>query len=49
MSDQMLILIALAGIFLLLFLVIRTKLHAFVALLVVSLIVGILQECLLVM
>ncbi|WP_208591095.1 GntP family permease [Gracilibacillus suaedae] len=42
MSDQMLILIALAGIFLLLFLVIRTKLHAFVALLVVSLIVGIL-------
>ncbi|MDX8047566.1 gluconate:H+ symporter [Gracilibacillus sp. S3-1-1] len=42
MSDQMLILIALAGIFLLLFLVIRTKLHAFVALLLVSLIVGIL-------
>ncbi|WP_062049834.1 GntP family permease [Bacillus sp. JCM 19034] len=42
MSDQMLILIALAGIFLLLFLVIRTKLHAFVALLLVSLIVGVL-------
>ncbi|KAB8137825.1 gluconate transporter [Gracilibacillus oryzae] len=42
MSDQMLILIAIAGIFLLLFLVIKTKLHAFVALLVVSLIVGIL-------
>jgi Gnt-I system low-affinity gluconate transporter len=42
MSDQMLILVALAGIFLLLFLVIRTKLHAFVALLLVSLIVGIL-------
>ncbi|CAM4435685.1 GntP family permease [Paenibacillus tarimensis] len=41
MSDQMLILIAMAGIFLLLFLVIRTKLHAFVALLLVSLIVGI--------
>lgn len=42
MSDQMLILVALAGISLLLFLVIRTKLHAFVALLLVSLIVGIL-------
>ncbi len=42
MSDQLLILVALAGIFLLLFLVIRTKLHAFVALLLVSLIVGIL-------
>ncbi|MGM0875633.1 MAG: GntP family permease [Bacillota bacterium] len=42
MSDQMLILVALAGIFLLLYLVIRTKLHAFVALLLVSLIVGIL-------
>ncbi|SDI31415.1 GntP family permease [Alteribacillus bidgolensis] len=42
MSDQMLILVAVAGIFLLLFLVIRTKLHAFVALLLVSLIVGIL-------
>jgi Gnt-I system low-affinity gluconate transporter len=41
MSDQMLILVALAGIFLLLFLVIKTKLHAFVALLLVSLIVGI--------
>ncbi|PMC39084.1 gluconate transporter [Bacillus sp. UMB0899] len=42
MSDQMLILVALAGIFLLLFLVIRTKLHAFVSLLLVSLIVGVL-------
>ncbi|KHF40077.1 GntP family permease [Halalkalibacter okhensis] len=42
MTNQLLILIALAGIFLLLFLVIRTKLHAFVALLLVSLIVGIL-------
>ncbi|MCP3031708.1 GntP family permease [Halobacillus sp. A1] len=41
MSDVSLILIAMAGIFLLLFLVIRTKLHAFVALLLVSLIVGI--------
>ncbi|MGY0693381.1 GntP family permease [Virgibacillus sp. FSP13] len=41
MSGSMLILIALAGIFLLLFLVIRTKLHAFVALLLVSLLVGI--------
>lgn len=41
MSDSMLILVALAGIFLLLFLVIKTKLHAFVALLLVSLIVGI--------
>jgi Gnt-I system low-affinity gluconate transporter len=41
MSDQMLILVALAGIFLLLFLVIKTKLHAFVSLLLVSLIVGI--------
>lgn len=37
----MLIMVALAGIFLLLFLVIRTKLHAFVALLLVSLLVGI--------
>ncbi|WP_106495895.1 GntP family permease [Lentibacillus sp. Marseille-P4043] len=41
MSGSTLILIALAGIFLLLFLVIRTKLHAFVALLLVSLLVGI--------
>ncbi|MFC7321781.1 gluconate:H+ symporter [Halobacillus campisalis] len=41
MSDVSLIFIAMAGIFLLLFLVIRTKLHAFVALLLVSLIVGI--------
>ncbi|MCA0981237.1 gluconate:H+ symporter [Exiguobacterium aestuarii] len=40
MSGSTLILIALAGIFLLLFLVIRTKLHAFVSLLLVSLIVG---------
>lgn len=42
MSDHMLILVALTGISLLLFLVIRTKLHAFVALLLVSLLVGIL-------
>ncbi|MGY3715727.1 GntP family permease [Sutcliffiella cohnii] len=42
MADHLLLLIALAGIFLLLFLVMRTKLHAFVALLLVSLIVGIL-------
>ncbi|MGB6407582.1 MAG: gluconate:H+ symporter, partial [Planococcus donghaensis] len=41
MSGSMLIMVALAGIFLLLFLVIRTKLHAFVALLLVSLLVGI--------
>ncbi|MGM0843768.1 MAG: GntP family permease [Bacillota bacterium] len=41
MSDSMLILIAVAGIFLLLFLVIKTKLHAFVALLLVSLVVGV--------
>lgn len=41
MGDISLIMIALAGIFLLLFLVIRTKLHAFVALLLVSLIVGV--------
>lgn len=41
-EDQTLILVALAGISLLLFLVIRTKLHAFVALLLVSLLVGIL-------
>lgn len=41
MSGSTLILVALAGIFLLLFLVIRTKLHAFVALLLVSLLVGI--------
>ncbi|WP_433742572.1 GntP family permease [Falsibacillus pallidus] len=41
MSDSMLILVALAGIFLLLFLVMKTKLHAFVALILVSLLVGI--------
>lgn len=41
MSGSMLILIAAAAIFVLLFLVIRTKLHAFVALLLVSLLVGI--------
>jgi Gnt-I system low-affinity gluconate transporter len=41
LSGSTLILVALAGIFLLLFLVIRTKLHAFVALLLVSLLVGI--------
>ncbi len=41
MSGSTLILIALAGIFLLLFFVIRTKLHAFVSLLLVSLIVGV--------
>ncbi|ANU09476.1 gluconate transporter [Planococcus antarcticus DSM 14505] len=41
MSGSTLIMVAVAGIFLLLFLVIRTKLHAFVALLLVSLLVGI--------
>ncbi|WP_214825927.1 gluconate:H+ symporter [Exiguobacterium algae] len=41
MSGSTLILIALAGIFALLFLVIRTKLHAFVSLLLVSLLVGV--------
>lgn len=41
MSGSTLILVAVAGIFLLLFLVMRTKLHAFVALLLVSLLVGI--------
>lgn len=41
MSGSTLILIAVAGIFLLLFLVMRTKLHAFVSLLLVSLLVGI--------
>ncbi|GGB38218.1 gluconate transporter [Lentibacillus populi] len=41
MSGPTLIIVALASIFLLLFLVIRTKLHAFVALLLVSLLVGI--------
>ncbi|AKG03491.1 gluconate transporter [Salimicrobium jeotgali] len=41
MSSTMLILIAVAGIFGLLFLVIRTKLHAFVSLMIVSLLVGI--------
>lgn len=41
MSGSMLILVAMAGIFTLLFLVMKTKLHAFVALLLVSLLVGI--------
>lgn len=41
MSATILITVALAGVFLLLFLVIRTKLHAFIALLLVSLLVGI--------
>lgn len=41
MSGSMLILVAVAGIFALLYLVIRTKLHAFVALLLVSLLVGV--------
>lgn len=41
MSGTILITVALAGIFFLLFLVIRAKLHAFVALLLVSLLVGI--------
>lgn len=41
MSGSTLILVALLGVFALLFLVIRTKLHAFVALLLVSLLVGI--------
>lgn len=41
MSGSTLILIAVAGIFLLLFLVMRTKLHAFVSLLLISLLVGI--------
>ncbi|WP_087974210.1 GntP family permease [Oceanobacillus rekensis] len=41
MSSTMLILIAVAGIFGLLYLVIRTKLHAFVSLMLVSLLVGI--------
>ncbi|RLQ95382.1 GntT/GntP/DsdX family permease [Falsibacillus albus] len=41
MSDSTLIIVALAGVCLLLFLVIRTKLHAFVALMLVSLLVGI--------
>lgn len=40
MSDSALILIVIAGISLLLFLIIRSKLHAFVALLLVSLLVG---------
>ncbi|MBA4495201.1 gluconate:H+ symporter [Paenactinomyces guangxiensis] len=40
MSNSMLIFVAIAGIFLLLYLVIRTKLHAFVSLLLVSLLVG---------
>ncbi|WP_226037305.1 GntP family permease [Aquibacillus saliphilus] len=41
MSATMLILVAVAGIFGLLYLVIRTKLHAFVSLMIVSLLVGI--------
>lgn len=41
MPESTLFLVTLFGIFLLLFLVIRTKLHAFVALLLVSLLVGI--------
>ncbi|EGK13913.1 gluconate permease [Desmospora sp. 8437] len=41
MSGSTLIIIAMASIFVLLFLVIRTKLHAFVSLLLVSLLVGI--------
>src|SRR5690606_31815340 len=41
MSGSTLIMVAVAGIFLLLFLVMRTKLHAFVALLLVGLLVGI--------
>ncbi|WP_077622704.1 GntP family permease [Sediminibacillus massiliensis] len=40
MSSAVLILVAIAGIFTLLFLVIRTKLHAFVSLMIVSLLVG---------
>ena len=41
MGDISLILVAITAIFLLLFLVIRTKLHAFVALLLVSLLLGV--------
>ncbi|HEY4552022.1 MAG TPA: gluconate:H+ symporter [Bacillaceae bacterium] len=41
MTGTLLITVAMAGIFLLLFLVMKTKLHAFVALLLVSLLVGI--------
>jgi len=41
MTDSSLILVVIAGISLLLFLIIRSKLHAFVALLLVSLLVGI--------
>ncbi|MCM3718390.1 gluconate:H+ symporter [Fictibacillus phosphorivorans] len=41
MSGSTLILVALLGVFALLFLVIKTKLHAFVALLLVSLLVGV--------
>lgn len=41
MSGNLLILLAVLGIFFLLFLVIRTKLHAFVALLLTSLLVGV--------
>ncbi|WGF87653.1 GntT/GntP/DsdX family permease [Marinivivus vitaminiproducens] len=42
MSDGLLVAIAMAGIFALLFLVIQVKLHAFVALMLVSLVVGVL-------
>ncbi|GAB2482297.1 hypothetical protein GCM10008929_04540 [Alkalibacterium psychrotolerans] len=41
MSNTMLILVALAGILGLLYLVIRAKLHAFVTILLVSLLVGV--------
>lgn len=41
MAGSTLIMIAVASIFVLLFLVMRTKLHAFVALLLVSLLLGI--------
>lgn len=41
MSDTLLILVTLAGIFGLLYLVIGAKLHAFVSLLLVSLLVGV--------
>jgi len=40
MSDQRLIIVAIAGISLILFLIIRLKLHAFVALLITSILVG---------
>lgn len=41
MSNTMLILVALAGIFALLYLVIRAKLHAFVSILLVALLIGV--------